>query len=155
MGLNNIIGITIDSNTLIYFFENHQEYAQDIEDLFLRVESGEINAFLSSLSILEILVKPKRDKNLVLENKYKTLLLDFPNLYTIDINMKVIDVAASIRADYKIKTPDSIIISTAIITNSKYLISNDIRLRNVCNEMNLSLVTMPDLRNNKGYFYRT
>ena len=45
MGLNNIIGITIDSNTLIYFFENHQEYAQDIEDLFLRVESGEINAF--------------------------------------------------------------------------------------------------------------
>lgn len=155
MGINNTMRITIDSNTLIYFFENHQEYAQDIEDLFQKVEVGEINAFVSTLSILEILVKPKRDKNQLLENKYKTLLCNFPNLYIVDINMKIIDFAASIRADYKIKTPDSIIISTAITTNSKYLISNDVRLKNICKEIGLSLVTMPDLRNKEGYFYYT
>lgn len=68
--------------------------------------------------------------------------------------MKIIDLAASIRADYKIKTPDSIIISTAITTNSKYLILNDVRLK-ICEETGLSLVTMPDLRNKEGYFYCT
>lgn len=155
MGVKDIVKVTVDSNTLIYYFENHNEYAQYLEDLFTRIEDGDVQAYISTLSILEILVKPKRDKNEVLENKYKILLSNYPNLDIVSIDMNIIDLAASIRAEYNIKTPDSIIISTAITTGSKCLISNDTRLKGICDEKSIFLLTMRELENKEGYFYST
>jgi predicted nucleic acid-binding protein len=156
MGVKDIVKVTVDSNTLIYYFENHSDYAQDLEELFTRIEDGEIRAYISVLSILEILVKPKREKNELLENQYKALLSNYPNLDIVSIDMNIIDLAASIRAEHCTKSPDAIILSTAIASESKYLISNDIRLRGICDEKGLYLVTMEDLKNNKEeYFYST
>ena len=114
------------------------------------IENGEIQAYISPLSILEVLIKPKREKNEVLENMYKIILKNYSNL-----SIANIDIVASVRAEYNIKTADSIIISTAITTSSQYLISNDIRLKSICDEKRISLVTMEVLKNNKGYFCST
>ena len=45
------------------------------------IENGEIQAYISPLSILEVLIKPKREKNEFLENMYKILLNNSLLLY--------------------------------------------------------------------------
>lgn len=137
--------ITLDTNCLIYYFENHPSYADLLEGLFADIQNGKVQATLSVLSILEILVKPKKDGNAFLQNKYKLLLSNYPNMKIRDVNMSVADLASSLRAKYALKTPDAIIIATALLSNSKYFVSNDARLTNVCNSENIQMVSLGDL----------
>ncbi len=47
---------------------------------------------------MEILVKPKKDNNVFVENRYKLILTNFPNLSIVDIDYKVADIASRLRA---------------------------------------------------------
>ncbi|MDQ2085732.1 PIN domain-containing protein [Herbivorax sp. ANBcel31] len=137
--------ITIDTNCFIYYFEDHDVYADKLQDVFTNIQNGKYKACMSMLSLLELLVKPKKENNVFLENRYKLLLTNYPNLSIVDINLGVIDIASSLRAKYKIKTPDSIIVATTIYSNSKYLITNDIRLGNICNEESICFISLDDI----------
>ena len=137
--------ITLDTNCLIYYFENHPSYADILEELFTDIQNGKVRATLSVLSILKILVKPKKDGNVFLQNKYKLLLSNYPNMKIRDVNMSVVDLASSLRAKYALKTPDAIIIATALLYNSKYFVSNDVRLARVCESENILMVLLGDL----------
>ncbi len=72
--------VTIDTNCLIYYFEDSPLYNIYLEKLFTDVQDGIINANISILSLLELLVKPKKENNIFLQNRYKLLLFNFPNL---------------------------------------------------------------------------
>lgn len=100
--------VALDTNCLIYYFENHPKYADSLEQLFTDIQDGRVVAKLSILTLLEILVKPKKDNNVFLQNRYKLVLANFPNMYIEDIDMKVVDLAASLRAKYSIKTPEQL-----------------------------------------------
>lgn len=85
-------------------------------------------------------MKPKKENNLFLENRYRLLLFNYPNLNVSNIDMNIVDTAASLRTRYNIKTPDSIILATSIVSGSKYLISNDIRLQSICEAENITMI---------------
>lgn len=101
---------------------------------------------LSVLSIMEILVKPKKDRNLFLEKRYKLLLFNFPNMEVYDINPNVADLGAALRAKYGVKTPDALILATALLSNSKYFVSNDTALASVCVNENITPLLLKDLK---------
>ena len=67
-------------------FEQHSRYYLLCEPGFQAVEKGKIKAFTSSLTLLEVLVKPyqKNLDDLVL--KFYSLLTTYPNLNWIDLN---------------------------------------------------------------------
>ena len=54
-----------------------------------------------------------------------------PNTTIKPIDYEISKKAASLRADYNLRTPDSLIISTAINSRSKLFITNDIALKKI------------------------
>jgi len=132
MGIEDGSTILLDTNCFIYYFEDNDSYADRLEELFTRIQNGKITAYMSVLSLLELLVKPKREGNVFLENRYKLALMNYPNLKIIDVSIGISDIAAGLRAEHNIKTPDAIILATALYVKADGFVTNDIRLKATC-----------------------
>lgn len=137
--------ILLDTNCFIYYFEDNPKYVDKLEKIFTDIQDGNNNAFMSIISFLEILVKPKKDNNIFIENRYKLMLTNYPNLSIVDMEYNIADIASRLRANYKIKTPDAIIVATGIAMNVDYIITNDIRLKNICNNEGLGIMIIEDI----------
>ena len=123
--------IGIDTMVFIYHLEDHPDYSHLTERIFEAVEHGKYNAVTSVITLIEILVKPRRDGNLAVAKDYEDLLLTFPNLKILNLDLKISDIASDLRAKYVIKTPDAIQIATTICGGSKSFITNDDSLKKV------------------------
>ena len=142
--INNSI-ITLDTNCFIYYFEDSEKYAPKLELVFNKLQEGFIQGNMSILSLLEILVKPKKENNIFLENRYKVILNNFPHLKIVDLSFSIADIAARLRAAYNLKTSDAIVFATSIYTNSKYLITNDGHFKNIGERENISIILLDEL----------
>lgn len=85
-------------------------------------------------------MKPKREGNFFLENRYKLTLMNYPNLRIMDVTMGVSDIAARLRADLGLKTPDAIILTSALSIRTDCFISNDSRLKSACDHSGIQLI---------------
>lgn len=138
--------LLLDTNCFIYYFEDNPYYSNKLEKIFTDIQDGNNQAIMSILSFMEVLVKPKIDNNIFIENRYKLMLTNYPNLSIIDVGYNVADVASRLRASYKIKTPDAIIIATGIAMNVDYFITNDMRLREVCSKEGIEVIIIEDIK---------
>ncbi|MFB5267565.1 type II toxin-antitoxin system VapC family toxin [Paenibacillus enshidis] len=120
--------IALDTNLFIYVFEQHSEFGEKAKAILEQIEDGLVAAVASSVSLTEILVKPIREGNLTLEKQYKLLFSHFPNLTILPIDNMVAERAAYLRGKYNIKTPDALIVATALVANADLFITNDQRL---------------------------
>jgi predicted nucleic acid-binding protein len=120
--------IALDTNLFIYVFEQHPQFGEKAKAILEEIENGTISAVASSVSLTEILVKPIREGNLTLEKQYKLLFSHFPNLSILPIDNVVAERAAYLRGKYNIKTPDALIVATALVANADLFITNDQRL---------------------------
>ncbi|MGE5893123.1 MAG: type II toxin-antitoxin system VapC family toxin [bacterium] len=123
--------IGIDTMVFIYHLENHPVYSRITERLFEGIEKAKYRAVTSFITLLEILVKPKRERALKAVSDYRDLLLTFPNLTFLPLELKVSDLASTLRAEYPIRTPDAIQIATAITGQASVFITNDEQLKKV------------------------
>jgi len=87
MGIEAKSLVLLDTNCFIYYFENNEKYADKLEEIFTRIQEGDIKAGMSVLSFIEILVKPKKEKNIFIENRYKLTLTNYPNLRIVDVSL--------------------------------------------------------------------
>jgi len=55
--------VGIDTMGFIYHFEENEDYLSFTKVLFSSIEAGIIKAVTSMITLLEILVKPKKEKN--------------------------------------------------------------------------------------------
>lgn len=81
--------------------------------------------------MLEVLVQPYRLPNHNLVNQFYALLSTFPHLEWISMTLEIADLAAQLRADHALKTPDAIQAATAIVSQATGIISNDKTFRRV------------------------
>ena len=123
--------IGIDSNILIYFIEANPAYHTMTLKIFESIEEGRNTGVCASLSLLEILVQPYRNSNEELVNQFYALLTTFPNLVWVDLNLEIADLGARLRSKYSLKTPDAILMATAIQSNATGFIGNDSQLKKV------------------------
>ena len=134
--------ILLDTNCFIYYFEDNEAYADKLESIFENIQAGKNKAYMSVLSLLEILVKPKKENNIFLENRYKLILSNYPNLSIVDVSFGISDIAARLRGEYSVKTPDAIILATGIGMKADYFITNDIRLKKICEKEDIQIVNL-------------
>lgn len=117
--------VFIDISLFIYFIEKHPRYYPVCDRIFKDVEAGRIVAATSTLSLLEVLVQPYRQKKDDLILKFYSLLTTYPSLTWIDLTLETADIAARLRAEYNLKTPDSIQAASAIASGAAGFIYND------------------------------
>lgn len=123
--------IGLDTMVFIYHFEENKIYSPLTFSIFESLEKGNFNAITSILTLLEILVKPKRESNLILTERYKILLETFPNLQVKALDENIADVASSLRANYNINTPDAIQVATSLEAQADVFITNDTSLKKI------------------------
>jgi predicted nucleic acid-binding protein len=115
----------LDTSILIYFVQAHPRYGAWCKSLFQHFEHGQIPAFTSTVSLLEVLVQPYRARDDRLANEFFALISRYPGLVWVPVTPEVADRAAQLRADYRLKTPDAIQVATAIVAGATGFLAND------------------------------
>ena len=123
--------VGLDTMVFIYHFEKNQIYSPLTFSIFESLEKGNFKGITSILTLLEILVKPKKDNNSLLVERYKLLFETFPNLQVHEINENIADIASSLRANYNINTPNAIQIATSLEVKADIFITNDANLKKI------------------------
>ena len=121
--------IALDSSIWIYHFENHPDYLPVTTEILNAVEQGALRAVASELTILEIIVRPLKLELYDAADDYEILLSEFPNLALLPVTRSILRHAATLRASYGLRTPDAIIVATALAGNATLLVTNDKALK--------------------------
>jgi predicted nucleic acid-binding protein len=102
--------------------EDNHPAARHILDAF--VASGRNDAVVSMVSVMEILVRPLRatppSHHIVL-----SFLRHHPNLVSLPVDMDVAQEAAALRATYRLRPPDALVVGTALAGQIQYVVTND------------------------------
>ena len=117
--------VYIDTSVFIYFVEKNARYHKICEAIFENIETGASKASTSTLSLLEVLVKPYKLKRDDLILSFYSLFSTYPNISWIDLTLGISDLAAKLRAEHGLKTPDAIQAASAISHGAKGFICND------------------------------
>ena len=135
--------IFLDTAPLIYFIEGNSPYQDKLKKIFDSNDKGDFTFITSSITLLEVLVKPLRDGQSVLADKYKNILTKAAGIEIFDITIDLAAKAAELRAKYNLRTPDAIQIATAIDNKAAYFLTNDLRLKSVSE---VKLITLSELQ---------
>jgi predicted nucleic acid-binding protein len=117
--------IGLDTPLFIYHFEDHPRYAPLTEIIFSALERGTNRGITSYLTLMEILTKPKVEGSLGPARDYEYYLTTFPNLTFYEMGLEVARKAADLRASERIKAPDAIQVSTAMLYGATAFLTND------------------------------
>lgn len=111
----------LDSSIVIYLVEKISDYRNKVIDLL----PEDIELIVSDLTRMECRIKPIQNKNELLLEEYDLFFQDSVDI--ISLTKEILDKATIIRAEYFFKTPDSIHLATAIVSNADAFITNDKR----------------------------
>jgi predicted nucleic acid-binding protein len=119
--------VLLDSSAIIAYVDGSEPVsplATDLIDGWVRV--GRNPAVVSMVSVMELLVRPRR------RSTWEYLhVMDFlahhPNLTCQQIDLPVAQEAASLRAAFKLPTPDALVVATGIVAQVSRLVTNDAR----------------------------
>ncbi|MFQ6064322.1 MAG: type II toxin-antitoxin system VapC family toxin [Candidatus Bathyarchaeia archaeon] len=123
--------IGIDTVAFIYHLEENHMYLPFTNVLFEMVENGIIKGVTSVITVMEILVKPKKERNEQAIQEYKFILQTFPNLKIKPIDFHTAEKAAELRAKYGIKPPNAIHLAAALTERANAFVTNDEKLKQV------------------------
>ena len=125
--------VYVDTAPFIGFIERNPAYVDMLRPFFTSVEDKKISAVTSVVTLLEVLVHPIRDSDAELAKKYQDILSDSTGFSVDDVTRQIVEEAARLRAFYNVRTPDSIHMATAIVSEAKYFLTNDLSLPSLPN----------------------
>ena len=117
--------VGLDTSLFIYFLQDHPRFGEWCATLFTRIEQRHLEAVTSTISLLEVLVQPYRDRDDELAQKMYALLATYPGIGWIPVTIEVADRAADLRARYNLKTPDAIQVATALTQHASLFLAGD------------------------------
>lgn len=117
--------IGVDTAIFIYHFEENPAYLPLTRELLSSIESGERKGVTSTITLMEIIVKPLALGQIDVARKYEALLANFPNLEIIDLDRDVIRLAARLRTEYRIRPPDALQVAACLQHGAQAFITND------------------------------
>lgn len=120
--------IVLDSAILIYHLEDIRPYADLTEVLFGSIAMGKVEALLSTVTVTELLVKPFESGELERVDLCERFLLSLPHARWVGVDYRIAREAARLRAEHRLRTPDAILLATAVAEQAA-LLSNDRALK--------------------------
>jgi predicted nucleic acid-binding protein len=117
--------IALDTSIFIYQLEANARYLALADVVFAWVERAGHEAVTSTITMTELLVPSYRDNDERRVDEFYGLLSTYPNLRWIAPDLETADLAARLRATYRLRTPDALQAATAIQANATGLVTND------------------------------
>ena len=117
--------LLLDTSCLAAYLDASEDFhpvARHILDAF--VASGRNDAIVSMVSVMELLVRPLRttppSHQIAL-----SFLRHHPNLVSVPVDMDVAQEAAVLRATYRFRPPDALVVGTALAGRIRHVVTND------------------------------
>lgn len=117
--------IALDTSILIYHFEAHPVFGAVCASVLRNVASGRCTAIVSELSLLELIVRPLQLGRQDAADEYETLISHMPHLELVPTDRAVVRRAAALRATYALRTPDALLLATAMVHGASLVLTND------------------------------
>jgi len=117
--------IGLDTSIFIYHLEHHPRYFPLTHELLSGVEAGRWEALASTVTLMELTVRPWQLKRPDVARAYEEALAYFPNLMLVDVTRDVARRAAQIRAQYNLRPADALHIATALAHDATAFVTND------------------------------
>jgi predicted nucleic acid-binding protein len=141
--LASISVVGLDTAIFIYHFEKNPRYFPLTQELLSGIEVGERKGLTSTITLMEIIVKPLSLGRQDIARKYEALLVNFPNLDIVDLDRDVIRRAARLRAEYRLRPPDALQASACLLYEVQAMITNDRLLERLRDK--LDVIILDDL----------
>ena len=124
---------------MIYFLEGHTTFQAVLSELFYFNDKGGFVFITSTITLLEVLVKPIREGRTDIAKQYRQILTNAPGMILLDVTTPIAARAATLRAQYQLKTPDAIQLAAAMEAGADCFLTNDKSLKKVSEIPTLSL----------------
>ncbi len=125
--------IAVDTCVFIYLMERNPKYFDAANEAFKWLEHPRSAAVTSTVVLTEVLAQPYRNADLAQTQSFYFLLTTMPNLDWVPPSVDIANLAASLRASYRLQTPDALIAATAISCNASAFVTNDPIFRRIPN----------------------
>ena len=123
--------VGLDTAPLIYYIETNPTYLSKVDLFFDALDRGEFTAVTSMITLLEVLVRPLKQGNTVLAQRYRDSLLNADHIMTYPLSQSIAEEAARLRAIHNLGTADAVQIATVVLAGASSFLTNDIRLHTV------------------------
>ena len=120
--------IGLDTPIFIYFLENHERYGELAQITIRGIESGKWEGVTSTITLMEITVRPWQLGRETMARECEAVLVHFPNLSVVDVDRNVARAAAQLRARYNVLPPDALQVAASLSYGAKAFLTNDKRL---------------------------
>lgn len=121
----------MDTSVFIYYFEDNEKFIPFIKPLFEIIEEGEVIGEASVLSLMEIILKPMREKNEYLVDQYNILMNSYPNFKVLPIDKNVINEAVTLCVKYDLNPPEALQVATAIAYKANAFVTDNAKLKKI------------------------
>jgi len=132
--------IVLDSSTVLAYLDGGEAVspiATILIDEF--VATGRNEAVVSTLTVTETLVRPMRAASTSAVELVEAFLRHFANLRVEPVSFEIAREAARIRAATALRTPDAMILATAVVSGAQSVVTNDGRWSTAIDGANLDL----------------
>lgn len=133
--------VALDTAPLIYFVEGNQHFLELICPFFQSLEEGAFSVITSTLTITEALVKPFQLGQTDRAHVFREVLGAYMKIAS--VTAEIAELAARLRADHNLRTPDAIQVATAITHQADFFLTNDVRLGKL---KQLEILVLSDLK---------
>jgi predicted nucleic acid-binding protein len=117
--------IALDTSILIYHMESNARYVALADAVFSWIEKAGHEAVTSTITMTELLVPSYREKDEDRVDQFYGLLSTYPNLRWIPPDLETADLAAQLRATYRLRTPDALQAAMALRVQATGFVTND------------------------------
>lgn len=121
--------VLIDTNIILNAKNSSEPYSTYSLQVLDAVEDGLIEGIISVISIAELCAGYYSQEDIEGKEELLAHLVSSKGFVVVNLDLKIADVAARIRADTGIRLPDAIIIATGLAKDVRYLVTNDKELK--------------------------
>lgn len=127
MVLSDLAGsrLYLDTNIFIYAFEAQNRWTPVLIELFRLIEAKICESVTSEMTLAELLVKPLRDGNDAMVRRYQDALSPEGMISLVPVDRAILEAAAGIRAEKRIKLFDAIHVASCASARCQYLVTHD------------------------------
>lgn len=120
--------IGLDTPVFIYVLQDNPRYGALAQITINGIEKGEWEGVTSTITLMEITVRPWQLGREAAAREYEAVLVHFPNLSVVDVDRTVARAAAQLRAKYNVSPPDALQVASSLSVGAKAFLTNDRKL---------------------------
>jgi predicted nucleic acid-binding protein len=117
--------LALDTSVFIYQLEANGRYVHLTDLVLAWVEQPGHAGLTSTITMTELLVPSYREKDVHRVDEFYGLLSAYPNLRWIAPDLEIADIAARLRAEHRLRTPDALQAATACKEQATGFVTND------------------------------